>query len=95
MRNESERRQDKWGLHMHGILLVPRQSRLGVTAHFNRHENRYIRHNLLRLNVQPIESNPQEVVGYVFKSLKNRLFTCDDILIVSKDDTELRERSNG
>jgi hypothetical protein len=82
---------------MHGILLVPGRSRLkeGVETHFKRHEDRYVRNNLLRLNIQPIEPNAEEVLGYAFKSVKNRLFDYDDVLIFSKAQTELRERSNG
>jgi hypothetical protein len=59
-----------------------------VKAHFKRHENRYVRNNLLRLNVQQIQSNPQKVVGYAFKSVKNELFICDDILIFPKCSAE-------
>src|SRR2546427_8504874 len=86
LKNEKQKLRDvkiNSGVHMHGILLVPGRSRLkeGVETHFKRYESRYVRNNLLRLNVQPIQSNPREVVSYVFKSLKNRLFNCDDILI--------------
>jgi hypothetical protein len=79
LKNEKQKLRDvriNGGVHMHGILLVPRQSRLkeGVETHFKRHENRYVRNNLLRLNVQPIQSSPEEVVGYAMKAVKNRLF---------------------
>jgi hypothetical protein len=100
LKNEKQKLKDikiNGGVHMHGILLVRRQSRLkqGVRAHFKRHEKRYVRNNLLRLNVQPIESNAEEVVGYALKSVRNRLFTCDELLIFPKAETEVRESSNG
>jgi hypothetical protein len=100
LKNEKQELRDvkiNGGVHMHGILLVPGRSRLkeGIETHFKRHENRYVRNNLLRLNVQPIQSDPREVVGYAFKSVKNRLFNCDDILIFPKAETAVRERSNG
>jgi hypothetical protein len=94
LKNEKQKLRDvkiNGGVHMHGILLVPGRSRLkeGVEAHFKRYENCYVRNSLLRLNVKSIQSNPQEVVGYAFKSVKNRLFNCDDILIFPKAKTEI------
>jgi hypothetical protein len=89
MQNKSWGVKINGGVHMHGILLLPERSRLKewMKAHVKRHENRYVRNNLLRLKVQPIQSNPQKVVGYGFKSLKNRLFNCDDILSFPKAKT--------
>jgi hypothetical protein len=71
LKNEKQKLRDfrfNNEVHMHGSLLVPGRSRLKewVETHFKRYENRYVRNNLLRLKVQPIESTPREVVSYVF-----------------------------
>jgi hypothetical protein len=85
------------GVHMHGILLVPKRSRLkeGVKRHFKTHENFYIRNNLWRLDIKRIRSNPNKVVSYAMKAIKHSVFSYDNILIFPKAKTEVRERSNG
>jgi hypothetical protein len=86
------------GVHMHGILLVPKRSRLkeGVKRHFKTHEDCYIRNNLWRLDLQRIRSNPNKVVGYAMKAIKNSVFSYDNILVFPKAETEVRrERATG
>jgi hypothetical protein len=79
------------GVHMHGVLLVPWHSRLkeGVETHFKTHSKLYVRNNLLRLNVQPIQSSPENVVDYAMKALKAGTFGCDDIIIFPKTGGEI------
>jgi len=83
------------GLHMHGILVVPWQSRLrrDVESHFQKYEKMYVKNRLLRLNVKPIRSNVGSVVDYAFKSIKTRKFDHDDILVFPKSTAELHEPS--
>jgi hypothetical protein len=69
------------GLHLHGILCVPRNSRLkiDVPTHFQVKRALYVKDRLLRIDVEPIYS--AEVVDYAFKALKNGNATADDIQV--------------
>jgi hypothetical protein len=87
------------GLHMHGILLIPPNSRLkeNVLSHFNQHKPLYVQNRLLELDVKPIDTNLPRVVDYAFKSVKNGRVDLDDVLILPKADGELHhfEGKNG
>jgi hypothetical protein len=78
------------GRHMHGLLVVPWDCRFkrDVRAHFEKYSKLYVKNRLLRLDVCPIDSNLEDVVDYAFKSVKNRRFNCDDIIIFPKSSTE-------
>src|SRR4029077_17292603 len=69
------------GLHLHGILCVPGNSRLKVdaAAHFNANKALYVKNRLLRINIKPVYS--EDVVDYAFKALKNGNATPDDIQV--------------
>jgi hypothetical protein len=69
------------GLHLHGVLCVPYNSRLkvDVPTHFKAKRALYVKNRLLRIDVEPIHST--DVVDYVFKALKNRNATPDDIQV--------------
>jgi hypothetical protein len=69
------------GLHLHGILCVPRDSRLKVDAadHFDANKALYVRNRLLRIDIKPVYS--ADVVDYAFKALKNGNATPDDIQV--------------
>jgi hypothetical protein len=69
------------GLHLHGILCVPRKSRLKVDAadHFDANKALYVRNRLLRIDIKPVYS--ADVVDYAFKALKNGNATPDDIQV--------------
>jgi len=72
------------GLHIHGILCVPWQSRLkvDVPTHFGQKRALYVRNRLTRIDVEPIYSaDVANVVDYAFKSLKNGNAAADDIRI--------------
>jgi hypothetical protein len=68
------------GLHYHGLLLMPPQSRLkqSVVDHFASNRKLYQRNFLLELHITPIRSNVAGVVDYIFKSFKRRRFAWDD-----------------
>jgi hypothetical protein len=74
------------GLHVHGIMVVPRNSRLktDVVVHFRKYEGLYVKNRLLRLDVRPIEHNLEAVVDYAFKSVKRKKCDPDDILLFPK-----------
>lgn len=80
------------GRHMHGILVVPRASRLkqDVVSHFEKFRKLYVKNRLCRLDVQAIESDLPGVVDYAFKSMKGAEFGYDDIVIFPKSEAELR-----
>jgi hypothetical protein len=80
------------GRHMHGILMVPRTSRLkqDVVSHFEKFRRLYVKNRLLQLDVRAIRSNLPGVVDYAFKSMKGREFGYDDIVIFPKSEAELR-----
>jgi len=82
------------GRHMHGILVVPWDCRLkqDVVSHFDKFRQLYVKNRLLRINIKPIDCDLGGVVDYAFKSIKNRKFDCDDVLIFPKAEAELRAR---
>jgi hypothetical protein len=69
------------GLHLHGILCVPWNSRLKVDAadHFHANSALYVKNRLLRIDIEPVYS--ADVVDYAFKALKNGNATPDDIQV--------------
>jgi uncharacterized caspase-like protein len=81
------------GLHVHGILVVPWDSRLktDVVSHFQKYERMYVKNRLLRLDVRPIEHNLEAVVDYAFKSVKRKKCDPDYILLFPKAHSELRQ----
>jgi len=80
------------GLHMHGILIIPHKSRLktDMVSHFEKHENIYVKNRLRRLHVEAIHSRLDNIVDYVFKSVRNGKLDLDDILILPKASSELQ-----
>jgi hypothetical protein len=69
------------GLHLHGILCVPYNSRLKIeiSAHFRAKKDLYVKNRLVRIDVKSIYS--ADVVNYAFKALKNGNASPDDIKI--------------
>ena len=69
------------GLHLHGILCVPGNSRLkvDVKTHFYVNNALYVKNRLLRIDIEPVYS--ADVVDYAFKALKNGNATPDDVQV--------------
>jgi hypothetical protein len=69
------------GLHLHGILCVPCNSRLkvDVATHFKAKQALYVKNRLLRIDIEAVYS--AGVVDYAFKSLKNGNASVDDIQV--------------
>ena len=77
------------GVHMHGILIVPRQCRLRrIKRHFNENERLYVKNQLLNLHLRRIKSDVANVVDYAFKSIKYHKFAAEDILVFPKAQAE-------
>jgi len=72
------------GLHLHGILCVPGNTRLkvDVPTHFETKKAAYVNNRLLRMDFRQLYStNIAAVVDYAFKALKNGNATSDDIQV--------------
>lgn len=85
------------GLHFHGILLVPRHSRLkgGVRRHFRLNRARYVRTQgrIKRIRLKRIRNKPAYVTDYVLKTFKRGKIGADNILVLPRARSELSERS--
>jgi hypothetical protein len=88
------------GLHFHGLLMVPPDTRLGVPVeqHFRDYQDMYLgqRRLITRLDVRPVNETHERVVDYVFKTiLRGRVSYDDGVLILPRARDELgptRER---
>ena len=83
------------GLHYHGVLIVPLQSRLKIPVHqhFSENHNYYLRDGILRrIDVRPfINDDVSTVVDYALKGLKTgRLPDDENLLILPKTHLEMR-----
>ena len=84
------------GLHMHGMLAVPWQSRMkeDIISHLQRYTRLYVKDPFKRVNISEIEDNFGRVGDYVFKSIKTERCSWDDILVLPKDRSEMRPTSS-
>jgi hypothetical protein len=84
------------GLHMHGVVVSPKTSRLkvGLETHFQEHRRLYETHKLYRIDVKPIDHSPVYVTDYAGKALKTRKFTEDDVLILPQSISEIAQKSS-
>jgi hypothetical protein len=73
------------GLHYHGLLLLPPQSRLkeSVLDRFASYRKLYLKNSLVEIHIIPIRSNMPRVVDYIFKSIKRGRFSWDDWFVLS------------
>jgi hypothetical protein len=88
------------GLHFHGLLLVPPDTRLKVPVdeHFREYQDMYIgrRGLITKPDVRPVDETPEQVVDYVFKTILRRRVSYDDgILILPRSRDELSDRVPG
>ena len=88
------------GLHFHGLLLVPPDTRLKVPVdeHFREYQDMYIgrRRLITRQDVRPVDETPEQVVDYGFKTILRRRVSYDDgILILPRSRDELSDRVPG
>ena len=83
------------GLHYHGVLIVPMQSRMKIPVHqhFSENQDYYLRDGILRrIDVRPfIDDDVSTVVDYALKGLKtSRLPDDENLLILPKTHLEKR-----
>ena len=83
------------GLHHHGILLLPPNSRLrtDLKAHFDQEQKLYRRDSLLSsIFTEPIDEDIERVVGYAFKGVvSGRLDYDEAVVVLPRSVTELPE----
>jgi hypothetical protein len=82
------------GLHFHGLLLVPPETRLAVPVeeHFREYEAMYIgrRRLITGLDVRPVTETHERAVDYVFKTiLRGRVSYDEGVLILPRSRDEL------
>jgi hypothetical protein len=74
------------GLHVHLVLLIPPVTRLKETVvdHFKHHLDLYygIQNRVQRIHVMPVTENPEKVVDYVLKTIKNRRLDYDEAMTI-------------
>jgi hypothetical protein len=83
------------GLHMHGIIIMPKKNRLKcpLDVLIKRNEAFYYGEKILDIDIRVIEDNSVYVTEYSGKSLQRGRFTADDILILPRTFDELRRRA--
>jgi hypothetical protein len=79
------------GLHMRGIMIVPKKSRLKYPLNvlIQRNETYYYGDKLKDIHIEAIEDNSVEVTEYGGKSVQRERFSADDILILPRTVHEL------
>lgn len=84
------------GLHYHALGLVPNESRLRTSLiwHFRGKQHLYVHPDrpLRRVQADLITEDPEYAVQYGMKSLLRRRTTLDDILILPRSASEMRQK---
>jgi hypothetical protein len=83
------------GIHVHGIVVVPKNSRLKVPLdqHFREKKRMYTRRGkITRIHVQPIVFDEMFVTDYAGKAYKKRRVSGDEILVLPKSLKELPQK---
>lgn len=84
------------GLHLQGFGLIPPTSRLrtGLDEHFEEYQPLYVRSEgaLQRVPATPITRTPKKVVGYGFKSIPRYRASFDDLIILPKALSEVKDQ---
>jgi hypothetical protein len=86
------------GLHYHGIVLIPNNTRLkmGLDMFINEEENEKTYRHLVkfggplrRIHIKPVDRTPRNAVDYVLKSIEWRIPDSNKMLILPKAVSEL------
>jgi hypothetical protein len=79
------------GLHFHGILAVPLESRLraDLITHIRQNAETYVKYPLRRVDAVLIEKKLNFVTDYGFKSVKRNRLKWDDVIVLPKSRREL------
>ena len=75
------------GHHFHALFVIPKKSRLktGLKRHVEQNQSRYLgyQRKLAKIHVKRVRQLEGGIVDYLFKHVKRRTFTFDDVLILS------------
>jgi hypothetical protein len=89
------------GLHYHGIILIPIDTRLKISLDMfiNEEKNEKTYRHLVkfggplrRIHIKPVDRTPQKVAGYAFKSIEWRIPDSNKMLILPKAVSELPDK---
>ena len=82
------------GLHMHGIMIVPKKSRLKypLDVLIERNKDFYYGNKIQDIDIRLIGNNSVYVTEYAGKSVQKGRFSADDILILPRTVDELPRR---
>jgi hypothetical protein len=74
------------GIHMHGVMVVPKQTRLKerLDLHFLRKRKLYVTGKICRIHAEPITSRAAFVTDYGGKAIKRRRFSTDHVLVLPR-----------
>ena len=83
------------GLHMHGIMIVPKKGRLKypLDVLIERNKDFYYGNKIQDIDIRLIQDNSVYVTEYIGKSIQRGRFTADDILILPRTVDELPRRA--
>jgi hypothetical protein len=80
------------GYHFHAIFAIPKQSRLktGLKKHIEQNKSKYLGYQgkLAKIHVKRVKQLEGGIVDYLFKHIKRRTFTLDDVLILPESVTK-------
>jgi hypothetical protein len=80
------------GYHFHALFAIPRMSRLktGLKKHVEQNQSKYLGYQgkVAKIHVKRVRQLQGRVVDYLFKHIKRRTFTLDDVLILPGSATE-------
>jgi hypothetical protein len=82
------------GIHFHAILGIAKKTRVKckLSRHIKRHQSVYLGRDgkLAKIHVRRVRRLEGRVVDYLFKHIKRRTFTLDDVLILPRSAGEPR-----
>jgi hypothetical protein len=99
-RDQQDRPQSAAPLHVRHqtLTMIPRKSRLKgkLGRHIRRNRSRYLGQHgkLAKIHVRCVKQLDGRVTDYLFKHIKRRTFTLDDVLILPQSLSEARASTN-
>lgn len=82
------------GLHVHGILLVPRKSRLkiGTKKHFRLNRNMYVtkEHKVERIQLRKVTTDAKRPTTYALKSFRRGWLSSEQLIVLPRALSELK-----
>ena len=97
------KKMDSWkdvtingGLHYHGIILLPLETRLKTTLpmYMKRNARHFVKFGgpIRRIHIEPIDRTPERAASYAFKAMEYRIPDSNRMLILPKAVSELPDK---